>query len=69
MTSKLKRFLSSLFEKSDKMSDNLCSIESKILIFKCEMKLIFVPRINSVTGKEGDNLIVIKCKIMIPWNL
>lgn len=69
MTSKLERFLSSLFEKSDKMTNNLCSVKSKILSFKCKMKLIFVPRINGKTGEEGNDLIVIKCKIMIPRNL
>lgn len=69
MASELKGFLSSLFEKSDKVSNDLCSIKSKILSFKCKMKLIFVPRINSVTGEEVNDLIVIKCKIMIPWNL
>ena len=69
MASELKRFLSSLFEKSDNVSNNLFSIKSKIMSFKREMKLIFVPRINCVTGKEGNDLIVIKCKIMIPWNL
>lgn len=51
------------------MANNLRSVKGKILIFKSEMELIFVPRINCITGEEGNNLIVIKCKIMIPGNL
>lgn len=50
------------------MTSNLSSVKGKILIFKSKMKLIFVPRINCITGEEGNKLIVIKCKIMIPGN-